>query len=118
MSEADSLSDTGSLDVQTGDASDEAAMRLVVSFVNLSGEAAGADFEFVGRDDSRSVGCLFGHLRLHRDDRWRIVVNNCLMTEYTPCTMLWTEVVKPGRDQVSNHMLTVTVMDARQGKAA
>ena len=106
------MSDAGSLDVEPGDASDEmfAAMRLVVSFVKLSGVTAGADFEFVGRDDSRSVGCLFGHLRLSSDDGWRIVVNDCPMIEYNPCTMLWTEAAKQYSDQVSKHMLSVTVI--------
>ena len=43
------MSDAGSLDVEPGDALDETLtkMRLVVSFVWLSGEAAKSDFEIV-----------------------------------------------------------------------
>ena len=106
------MSDAGSLDVEPGDALDETLtkMRLVVSFVWLSGEAAKADFEIVGRDDSQSVGCLFKHLGLRSEDGWRIVVNKFPMTEYTRCTILWMEAAKQNSDPDFKYMLSVTVI--------
>jgi hypothetical protein len=107
------MSDSESLIVEPGDALDETwdAMRLVVSFVWLSGEKVADDFEFVGFDGSRSIGCLFQHLKLSSSQGWAIVVGKLPpMDEYSRCSPLWEEAAIDDSDNKSVHRLVVTVV--------
>ena len=99
--------------VEPGDALDETcgAMRLVVSFVRLSGEKVAEDFEFVGFDSSHSIGCLFQHLKLSSSS-WALAVGKLppMVQELAGIRPLWDEASTDDSDKTYMRRLVVTVV--------
>jgi hypothetical protein len=94
----------------------ENAMRLVVRFFSLSGDQTADDFEIEGHDASRSIGCLFKHLKLSGFRGWRIVVGTSVLDEYARSSVLWQHASVNSRDGNSKHRLDVQVVKSDCGR--